>query len=61
MTILMGLLKITNFIKEMNAIPAIQIAHSGRKGSTHKPWEEGYSVPDNKGGWQPIGSFINPF
>jgi NADH:flavin oxidoreductases, Old Yellow Enzyme family len=45
----------------MNAIPAIQIAHSGRKGSTHKPWEEGYSVPDNKGGWQPVGPSSIPF
>ena len=56
-----GLLKITNFIKEMNSVPAIQIAHSGRKGSTHKPWEEGYSVSDNEGGWQPVGPSSIPF
>ena len=45
----------------MNSIPAIQIAHSGRKGSTHKPWEEGYSVSDNEGGWQPLGPSSIPF
>jgi 2,4-dienoyl-CoA reductase-like NADH-dependent reductase (Old Yellow Enzyme family) len=56
-----GLSKITSFIKEMNSIPAIQIAHSGRKGSTHKPWEEGYSVSDNEGGWQPVGPSSIPF
>ena len=56
-----GLLKITNFIKDMNSIPAIQIAHSGRKGSTHKPWEGGYSVSDNEGGWRPVGPSPIPF
>ena len=56
-----GLSKITNFIKEMNSVPAIQIAHSGRKGSTHKPWEEGYSVSDNEDGWQPVGPSSIPF
>ena len=45
----------------MKAIPAIQIAHSGRKGSTHKPWEGGYSVPNNEGGWQPVGPSSIPF
>ena len=56
-----GLLKITNFVKEMNSIPAIQIAHSGRKGSTRKPWEEGYSVSGNEGGWKPVGPSSIPF
>ena len=56
-----GLLKITNFIEDMNSIPAIQIAHSGRKGSTHKPWEGGYSVSDNEGGWRPVGPSPIPF
>jgi 2,4-dienoyl-CoA reductase-like NADH-dependent reductase (Old Yellow Enzyme family) len=45
----------------MKSVPAIQIAHSGRKGSTRKPWEEGYSVSDNEGGWQPVGPSPIPF
>ena len=56
-----GLVKITNFIEEMKSMPAIQIAHSGRKGSTKKPWEEGYSVGIDDGGWKPVGPSSIPF
>src|SRR5438270_6948449 len=30
-----------HFIKSQGAIPGIQIAHAGRKGSTKAPWEGG--------------------
>ena len=57
-----GLVKITNFIKEMNSVPAIQIAHSGRKGSTKKPWEKRkQSVDIDDGGWLPVGPSKIPF
>jgi len=57
-----GLINITNFIKEMKSVPAIQIAHSGRKGSTKKPWEQKkYAVSINDGGWLPVGPSAIPF
>ena len=36
-----GLKKLTALIRELGAASAIQIAHSGRKGSSQRPWEGG--------------------
>jgi 2,4-dienoyl-CoA reductase-like NADH-dependent reductase (Old Yellow Enzyme family) len=33
-----GLRKISSFIKTQNAVPAIQLAHAGRKASMARPW-----------------------
>jgi 2,4-dienoyl-CoA reductase-like NADH-dependent reductase (Old Yellow Enzyme family) len=33
-----GLLKISKFIKSQGAVPAIQLAHAGRKSSMARPW-----------------------
>ena len=30
---------------------SIQLAHAGRKGSSHKPWETGRQIPSSAGGW----------
>jgi 2,4-dienoyl-CoA reductase-like NADH-dependent reductase (Old Yellow Enzyme family) len=48
------LARITRFISEQGALPGIQIAHSGRKGSTRRPWEGVGAVPENEGGWKPV-------
>jgi 2,4-dienoyl-CoA reductase-like NADH-dependent reductase (Old Yellow Enzyme family) len=34
-----GLRRITEFIRSSGAVPAIQIAHAGRKGSWQRPWQ----------------------
>jgi 2,4-dienoyl-CoA reductase-like NADH-dependent reductase (Old Yellow Enzyme family) len=34
-----GLARVTRIIKEMGGVPAIQLGHTGRKGSEQKPWE----------------------
>jgi len=34
-----NLSRIAGFIRRQNAVPGIQIAHAGRKGSTRVPWE----------------------
>jgi NADPH2 dehydrogenase len=31
---------------------AMQIAHAGRKGSSHKPWNGGQQIPLGEGGWR---------
>ena len=38
---------INAFIESMGAVPAIQIGHSGRKGSAHVPWEGGAHIADH--------------
>jgi NADPH2 dehydrogenase len=34
---------------------AMQLAHAGRKGSSHKPWDGGQQIPLSEGGWQTEG------
>lgn len=43
------------------AVPGIQISHSGRKGSAHKPWNGGGPVGRDEGGWTPWGPSAIPF
>lgn len=52
---------IAKFIKEQGAIPAIQIAHAGRKASTRKPWEGGKPILESEGGWRTIAPSSIPF
>ena len=47
--------RITAFVEARGAVPAIQIAHAGRKASTEVPWHGGAPVSPEKGGWQPLG------
>ncbi|MDY1018428.1 NADH:flavin oxidoreductase/NADH oxidase [Pseudomonas coleopterorum] len=48
--------RITRFITSQGAVPAIQLAHAGRKASTWRPWLGKHgSVPVNEGGWVPVG------
>jgi 2,4-dienoyl-CoA reductase-like NADH-dependent reductase (Old Yellow Enzyme family) len=46
--------QITRFIEAHGAIPGIQIAHAGRKGSCSRPWEGGTQLGLNEGGWDTI-------
>ncbi len=48
------LARITKFVKEYGAIPGIQLAHAGRKGSAARPWEGDNSLSDEEGGWEII-------
>src|SRR3977135_1421392 len=39
---------------------AIQLAHAGRKASSHRPWEGGQLIPLTQGGWQAEGPSAVP-
>ncbi len=39
----------------------IQIAHSGRKGSTRRPWSGQGAIPVEAGGWEVVGPTAEPF
>lgn len=44
--------RVTAFVREQGAVPAIQLAHAGRKASTWSPLvAERGSVPEPEGGW----------
>ncbi len=45
---------IARFIKSQGSVPAMQIAHAGRKASTAPPWDGGGAVAPEAGEWQPI-------
>jgi 2,4-dienoyl-CoA reductase-like NADH-dependent reductase (Old Yellow Enzyme family) len=56
-----NLSRITRFICEQGAIPGIQLAHAGRKGSTLRPWDGSGAIPESKGGWIPVAPSAIPF
>lgn len=55
------LARITKFLSEQGAVPGIQLAHAGRKGSTARPWVEGILVDEAHGGWSVVGPSAIPF
>ena len=46
---------IADFIRAQGAIPAIQIAHAGRKASCNKPWLGGKPLAAGEGAWTALG------
>lgn len=52
---------IAAFIRAQGAVPAIQLAHAGRKASTAPPWEGGGLVTPARGGWIPLAPSALPF
>jgi 2,4-dienoyl-CoA reductase-like NADH-dependent reductase (Old Yellow Enzyme family) len=56
------LARINRFLKQHGAVPGIQLAHAGRKGSAARPWEEnGRSLSDAEGGWETLAPSPLPF
>ena len=46
---------IVRFIESQGAVPAMQLAHAGRKGSTNAPWRGGRPVAPADGGYDVVG------
>jgi len=47
--------RITTFVRQQGAVVGIQLAHAGRKASTHRPWDaETGTVPAAEGGWPTV-------
>ena len=38
----------------------VQLAHAGRKASTHRPWEGRHPLADGEGAWETVSSSANP-
>ena len=57
-----GLARVTKIIKDMGAVPAIQLGHTGRKGSELTPWQGRAQLgPDHPDGWQVRGPSAIPY
>jgi 2,4-dienoyl-CoA reductase-like NADH-dependent reductase (Old Yellow Enzyme family) len=46
--------RIVSFIHEQGSIAGMQLAHAGRKASTHRPWEGSGAIPEAEGGWKKV-------
>ena len=53
--------RITSFIESQNAVPAIQLAHAGRKASHNSPWKGNNPITLQEGGWQTLSSSGMPY
>lgn len=62
-----GLRRVTAAVHAHGAAIAVQLAHAGRKASTHRPWAPGSATPsrgavtDDEGGWPVVGATDVPF
>jgi len=53
--------RVAAFVRSQGALAAMQLAHAGRKASTHRPWEGRGVVPASEGGWTPVGPSSTPY
>jgi NADPH2 dehydrogenase len=51
---------LTSVRKHSRIAVAMQLAHAGRKGSSHTPWGRGQQIPLAEGGWQTEGPSAAP-
>ena len=52
---------IVEFIEKYNSVPAIQLAHAGRKASRDKPWLGSNRLTIEKDGWDIVGPSSIPY
>lgn len=58
---IINLKRITSFIENQGSVPAIQLAHAGRKASCAQPWKGGEMLRKDEGGWQTFAPSAIPF
>jgi 2,4-dienoyl-CoA reductase-like NADH-dependent reductase (Old Yellow Enzyme family) len=56
-----ALAPIAEFISEQGSVPAIQLAHAGRKASKTRPWEGSEPLQPDEGGWETIAPSPEPW
>ena len=53
--------RITDFVSTQGAVPGLQLAHAGRKASTHVPWKGGKALAPDEGAWTTLAPSSLPF
>lgn len=53
--------RIARFVREQGAVPAIQLAHAGRKASTYRPWSGSGEISLEEGRWETIAPSAERF
>ena len=51
---------VTSVRKHSKTAVIMQLAHAGRKASSHTPWDGGQLIPVSEGGWRPEGPSAVP-
>ncbi len=49
-----GFARLAAAIRAHGAVPAVQLAHAGRKAATDAPWRGGGPLSADQGGWRPV-------
>jgi 2,4-dienoyl-CoA reductase-like NADH-dependent reductase (Old Yellow Enzyme family) len=52
---------VADFVRSQGSVPAIQLAHAGRKASTSPPWEGSVPVSKSEGGWDVLAPSAKPY
>jgi 2,4-dienoyl-CoA reductase-like NADH-dependent reductase (Old Yellow Enzyme family) len=55
------MVRIVRFVESQGAVPGIQLAHAGRKGSCDVPWRGGRRLDIDEGGWDVVAPTPIPF
>ncbi len=56
-----ALAPVAEFVRGQGSVPAIQLAHSGRKGSKTRPWEGSDPLQPDQGGWETVAPTDEPY
>jgi 2,4-dienoyl-CoA reductase-like NADH-dependent reductase (Old Yellow Enzyme family) len=56
-----ALAPVAEFIASQGSVPAIQLAHAGRKSSKTRPWEGSEPLQPDEGGWETIAPSQEPW
>jgi 2,4-dienoyl-CoA reductase-like NADH-dependent reductase (Old Yellow Enzyme family) len=56
-----ALARTTQFVRGQGSVPAIQLAHAGRKASTHRPFADESGPVHGEHGWTPVGPTDEPY
>ncbi|GAA0667352.1 NADH:flavin oxidoreductase/NADH oxidase [Natronoarchaeum mannanilyticum] len=56
-----ALAPVAEFVRAQGSVPAIQLAHAGRKASISRPWEGHEPLSPDEGGWEAIAPSATPY
>ncbi|MFC4358483.1 NADH:flavin oxidoreductase/NADH oxidase [Halobium salinum] len=56
-----ALAPVAEFVSEQGGVPAIQLAHAGRKASKTRPWDGSVPVAREDGGWETVAPSAEPW
>ena len=56
-----ALAPVARFIRGQGSVPAIQLAHAGRKGSKTRPWDGSEPLQPDDGGWETLAPSAIPY